>query len=249
MKKLFLGVALFMGMLTGCNSQDHSANQDGGGKSLEPVEVTIKTEPEKINPNEEVKIIALVTQGKEKVADANEVKFEIWKSEQEDHSMKPAHNDGKGIYSITTSFKEDGHYFITAHVTARSMHTMPNKEITVGTPVEEHSEAGEHHHSDEHHHDSSVSIELLGDKPFHVNKETILTALVKHENTPLTNAKVTFEVWAGEEQKHEWIDAKETGGGKYTAAKTFTRTGAYHVQIHVENDELHEHNVIMFEVK
>ena len=82
--------------------------------------------------NEEVVNEALVTQGDEEVKDANEVKFEIWKSGQEEHKKIIGKHQGNGIYSITKTFQEEGDYSIIAHVTARDMHNMPKKDIIVG---------------------------------------------------------------------------------------------------------------------
>jgi hypothetical protein len=128
MRKLLLGILLLFGMLTGCSNQSDTTP----GKEPQMVDVAIKFVPEKINPNEEAKIEAVVTQGKDKVSDANEVKFEIWKTGQDQHEMIEGKNEGKGVYSVKKTFSESGNYFVTAHVTARNLHTMPNKEFTVG---------------------------------------------------------------------------------------------------------------------
>lgn len=128
MRKILLGFILFSGVLAGCSNQSDTTS----GKEPQMVEVSIKFVPEKIKPNEKEKIEAIVTQGKDKVSDANEVKFEIWKTGQDQHEMLEARNEGKGVYSINKTFPDNGQYFVTAHVTARSMHTMPNQGFTVG---------------------------------------------------------------------------------------------------------------------
>jgi len=244
LKKIFLGLALVAGILAGCaggNEQEKSGNT----KPLEPIDVIIVT-PDKIDPNKEVEIKAEVTQGKDKVDDAKEVKFEIWKNGTENHTMTPGKNEGKGVYSAAYTFKESGTYSITSHVTARDMHSMPTKQVTVGMTS---GEEAEHHDDHDHHSDTGISIVLEGNKVFPLNKEVTMTALIKQKDVPLTGANITFEVWRGEEQKHEWVDAKELGDGKYSINKTFSSTGMFHVQVHVKKGELHEHNVIMFDVK
>ncbi|MDR7001736.1 FixH family protein [Neobacillus niacini] len=130
MKKIMIGLAVLLGLLAGCSNQSGS-NATNSSDMPQEVKVAIKLVPENIQVNEKAKIEAIVTQGKEKVSDADEVKFEFWKSGQDKHDMLKAKNEGKGVYSITKTFKENGQYFVTAHVTARDMHTMPNQKFTV----------------------------------------------------------------------------------------------------------------------
>ena len=77
MKKLLITLFIAMLALAGCNTKsDEKAKKD---KMPEEVKVEVKTNPETIKPNEKVEVQAIVTQGKEKVTDADDVKFEIWK--------------------------------------------------------------------------------------------------------------------------------------------------------------------------
>ena len=112
------------------------------------VDVKISTEPKNIMPGEEVTVQAHVTQGEENVNDADYVTFEIWKKgeepeEPEEYDIENIDDyysnigiegelQGEGIYSIKTTFEEEGIYYVTAHVTARGMHNMPKKELIVG---------------------------------------------------------------------------------------------------------------------
>ncbi|SFA80620.1 MULTISPECIES: FixH family protein [unclassified Bacillus (in: firmicutes)] len=254
MKFKILGIVMFVFFLAACSSnEDHSNHKNHNAQNLELIDVEVKLTPETLKANEEVKIEAVVTQGKEKVADAKEVKFEIWQSGQEDHEMLKAKNDGKGIYSISKTFTEDGQYFVTAHVTARGLHAMPKKEITVGTPVATNDSHDENHesatHEEEHHHDSELTIDLKNTTEFKANEQAKLNAVVMNADSALSDAKITFEVWEGAEGKPQWIDAKEEGNGLYTAPITFPQAGSYHVQVHVKKDELHDHKVFMFDVK
>jgi hypothetical protein len=120
---LFLSLCVLF-VLAGC-SKDEKLDE-----LPEFVEVVIKT-PETINVNEEVVIEALVTQGDEKVEDAEKVEFELWKSDQETHEKILGEHQGNGIYTIKKTFQEAGDYFVIAHVTARDMHNMPKKEFRV----------------------------------------------------------------------------------------------------------------------
>lgn len=94
------------------------------------VEVVIET-PETIKVNEEVVIKVLVTQGDEKVEDADKVEFEINKSGEETSEKIIGRHKGDGIYFITKTFQDVGEYSVIAHVTARDMYNMPKKEFTV----------------------------------------------------------------------------------------------------------------------
>jgi hypothetical protein len=251
MKRMMAGIILVIGLMAGCSGQNGSKQQEDSSKPQEMLEVAIEIVPETINPNEEVKIKAIVTQGKEKVPDANEVKFEIAKQGQEKHELIEAKNEGKGVYSINKVFPEAGQYSVTSHVTARDMHSMPNKEFTVGTQAAADGITSDDHggeHNGEHHHGGDLAIEFNKGTGFNVNKDTVLSAVVKHEDAPLTNADVKFEVWAGEDKNHEWIDAKEGENGVYSGSVTFKKSGTHHVQIHVEKDEIHDHKVEMFDV-
>jgi hypothetical protein len=90
---------------------------------------------------------------------------------------------------------------VTAHVTARSMHNMPSEKITVGNPAGTGSET-EHQHSDTtdshengettegNHHHSHVSIDLDTNQDFKVDQKVNLSAQIKNENQPLTDAAV-----------------------------------------------------------
>ncbi|WP_180954131.1 FixH family protein [Bacillus sp. M6-12] len=129
MKQIILILISLIFVMAGCSKDEKPAEND---KVPELIDVVIKM-PETLKANVSVNIQAAVTQGNEKVDDADEVKFEIGKAGQEDTEMIPAKHQGKGVYAIKYTFTEDGKYTVVAHVTARSMHNMPKKEISVGT--------------------------------------------------------------------------------------------------------------------
>ncbi|NLP49647.1 FixH family protein [Bacillus sp. RO1] len=265
MKKLILFISLLSLMiLAACGSTNNNENTNGNKDEVPSmVEVEIKL-PEAVEPNQEVKIEALVTQGEENVDDASEVKFEVWKQGQEaDHEMVVASNDGSGIYSIMKTFEEEGFYYVVAHTTARDMHVMPRVELTVGNPEpsekeEEHEEEGHSHdhetheetdHNEHHGHESSLNMTLNPTDAVKANQEITLSTEIKEEDVALTDATVRFEIWHEDSEKHEFVDAKEVSDGVYEAKATMKESGLHYVQIHVEKDELHEHQQEELEVE
>ncbi len=100
------------------------------------LDVQLTASPEKAQLNEEVTFEAKVTYGTEEVEDADEVKFEIWRSQAEEHEKIVVEHGERGIYRLKKAFSEEGTYYIIAHVTARSMHNMPKVEFVVGSPSE-----------------------------------------------------------------------------------------------------------------
>lgn len=77
-------------------------------------------------------IQAHVTQGDENIDNADDMEFEIWMEGQEEHFKVPGESQVEGIYSIEKEFKDEGIYYVIAHVTARGMHTMPKHQFVVG---------------------------------------------------------------------------------------------------------------------
>lgn len=96
--------------------------------------VELSVHPEKGKVNQPISFEAKVTQGTEKVTDADEVTFEIWRSNAKKHEKFDIKQPTKGIYQLKRAFKQEGTYYIISHVTARGMHTMPKKEFVVGKP-------------------------------------------------------------------------------------------------------------------
>lgn len=101
----------------------------------EMVNVSLSVNPNPGQPNKPITFEAKVTQGKEKINDAD-VTFEIWRSKDEKHVKISIKHAEDGVYRLEKSFQQEGTYYIISHVTARDMHNMPKKEFTVGTPSE-----------------------------------------------------------------------------------------------------------------
>jgi hypothetical protein len=254
MKKGLFGFILILIALVGCSNdkQDTQLNDP----MPEMIEVSIEA-PETVGLNEEVYLRATVTQGTDKVDDANEVTFELQKTGEEEHEKIEAVNEGEGVYSIKKTFTENGVFTVIAHVTARSMHSMPRVEMTVGNPEE--PAATENHpdtdikeksgHDHGHgHQDTGLIIDFNQSEIFSVDQESILETTIMDETTPLVGAKVRFEVIPEDESKKQWLDSKENGEGNYSAPITFTEKGTYHIQIHVNKGDIHEHKIVMIQV-
>lgn len=251
MKKfIVLLLSCFLIFMVGCSKGNQE--KDNLDKQ-EKIEVTILT-PEKINPNAEISIEALVTQEGEKIEDADEVQFEIGKSGQDEKEMINGKQKGNGVYSAKYTFKEDGTYNIVAHVTARDMMDMPQKEVIVGKPenaegdLQQH-QAGEGEPGNQDENESDISIDFTANETILVNKDITLSANIKTEKQPFNEARVRFEIWHENEEKHEFIETTEISSGKYNLTKKFATPGIYHVKVHYEKDDIHGHQEESIEVK
>lgn len=131
MRKCFLFMLAFIIIiLTACseNKGEEAENLD----ELKALEVEFEI-PETAEVGETILLKAIVTYGDEKVENADEVKFEYWEGENEDDSTTiESTNNGDGTYTAEITFERGGVFSIYAHTTARDMHTMPKKSITVG---------------------------------------------------------------------------------------------------------------------
>lgn len=124
---LFLFLLLLF-VLASCNQAKQSNN------SLQILDVKLSISPVKGEVNKPITFKAKVTQGKENVNDADEVKFEIWRSKDPKHVSTIIKHAKNGAYQLEKSFTQEGTYYIISHVTARGMHTMPKKEFIIGKP-------------------------------------------------------------------------------------------------------------------
>lgn len=96
-----------------------------------PIEAEIKITPQQIKVDEAVSFSVTVKQAGEPVDDANEVKFEIWQKDQDNHEFINAEHKGSGVYATTKKFAEAGDYYVMHHVTAREFHSMKKTQFTV----------------------------------------------------------------------------------------------------------------------
>ena len=234
-----LSVAVALAACGQDNGNEAENNSTAEETQVETLDVALDT-PENVEKGEKVTFTATVTQGEEKVDDADEVMFEVWKEgSKEESEMIEASHDGDGVYSADKQLDEAGKYFVQSHVTARDLHTMPKNEIMVGSEEEAASESHEH----EHEHESDVSIHLMKPEDMKANEEVSLMVHLQRDDSALTDADVRFEISKVDEEKAEWVDAKEMKDGEYEGATSFKEAGDYTVTTHVENDEgLHEHS-------
>ncbi|PLT29433.1 FixH family protein [Peribacillus deserti] len=253
MKKqtLILLICLFT-VLAGCGKDKTKNTDEKEAKTPEMLNVDLDV-PAAAAVDEEIEFSAKITQGAEPVEDADEVKFEIRKSDSTKSEMITVKEHSKGVYSLKKKFAENGVYTVTSHVTARDMHSMPSKQIKVGSPEAEgedhhsHSEGNEEAHG--HHHGGDVSIYFHSPEDIIVNKPVTFAAHIQNENQPLEKAKVRFEIWKMDEEKHEFLSTSEKGKGEYSLSNTFKSPGTYGVVVHVEKEEIHEHKEQEFIVK
>jgi hypothetical protein len=234
--------------IAGCGTTEEKQESNSGVEEIMPVAVEISIHPSPIEVNSEVTFEAAVTQGDEKVEDASEVEFEIWKNDEENHEKIKGEHLGNGIYSIKKSFANVGAYHVIAHVQARDMHTMPQRDFDVVDLTAMQTETDtktEHQHAAEgdHHHGTELLIHFMSNEDIRVNEESALQAHITYKDAPLQGANVRFEVWPDGQEKHEFIDAVENKIGEYSALKTFNEKGQYNVKVHVEkkDNDIHEH--------
>lgn len=123
---LLFAIAL---ILSGCS--------EGKTKDQLPkmLNVDLQILPKSAEVNELVTFQAKVTYGDEIVTDADDVTFEIWRADQEKTESFEVPHSTDGLYQYKKKFDEEGTYYVYAHVTARSMHTMPKEEFYIGTPT------------------------------------------------------------------------------------------------------------------
>lgn len=137
MMKLWLRrglIGLIMGMtLAGCSGDEHKGmNMSAAGSSMEPIKVELSWSPEEVTAGSKVSFKAVVTQEGKPVDDAKEVMFEITDAADKNKKIEiEGTSDGEGAYVGENTFEEAGKFTVISHVTARTQHSMPSKELTV----------------------------------------------------------------------------------------------------------------------
>lgn len=238
-------VGLVVLVLGACGSGANDSAKEADEDIPKPLDVQLEVQ-ETADVDETVTLKATVTQGDEKVTDADEVEFEVWEDgKKEDGEMIEATNNEDGTYEAETSFGHDGAFTVQVHVTARGQHTMPKQSVTVGEGA---PEGHEHEGAD---HVEGFSMHFMKPEDVKNSKEEELVVHVEYEDEALEGAKVRYEIWNYDvSDDHDWIDAKESEAGEYVANYTFEQSGMYTIQIHVEDDEdLHEHEEYEIEVQ
>lgn len=254
-------------MLTACGQEENneSGMQSVNDLNLDPLDAELLI-PEEADPGEEVSLQVLVTQGEEQVDDASEVTFEVWMDgEKSESQMIEAELPGEeGVYEITHLFTEEKVYYIQPHVTARGSHVMPVGEIIVGdATVEEesgeengHIDASDDHEESNHenggHNDSlheHLDLRWTTEEQASVNEEVTLSVEVDWKDDAWTDGRTQFEVWKHGDEQHEWLAAVEADSGSYETVHVFEETGEYHIIVHLEDEEIHEHVQFSIEIE
>lgn len=228
-------------VLSACNSESDNTSEETE-EALPMLEVEFEL-PEAAGVDEEIAMEAVVTYGDEKVKDADEVMFEFWEKGNEDDSTKiEAKNNKDGTYTARTTFDRDGVFEMYAHVTARDLHTMPKKSITVGEGASEENGHATVDDEQEQAHADGFAMHFMEPENIKVDADTGLMVHLQMEEENFEGADVQFEIWNDDvSDKHEWVEAEEVEPGEYTGAHTFAETGTYSIQIHVTDDNgLHE---------
>ncbi|NLR44679.1 FixH family protein [Priestia megaterium] len=123
MKKLSMLLIILVIAVVGCSKGNEQKSQEVKGA----IQV-----PQTIHANKTVSIEVLVTQGDQKIENADAVQIQVEKEGYINQEMIDAKHEGNGIYSTDYTFKEDGDYTITAHVTIKGDMKMFTKKVTVG---------------------------------------------------------------------------------------------------------------------
>ncbi|GAB2532270.1 FixH family protein [Gracilibacillus alcaliphilus] len=251
MKKLLFLIISLIFFIAACGNDQE--DESGADPIEEAQSIAVDFElPETAETGESVELKSTVTYGEEElVTDAEEMYYEYWNVEDEENTTSiESTNNEDGTYTAEVVFEQPGTYEIYAHTTARELHTMPKKSITIeGEALAEsddkHEEAEESHdHGDEHDHHHHPDFEIHVNEPGHVttNEETVLTVELQMNNEPYEGARVRYEVIPEGSETHDWIETEETEQGTYSATHAFTQTGDHEVVVHVTDDDgLHEH--------
>ncbi len=249
MKKMMTRFGVVFGLIglfvLGACGTEKEAESAAVPQSMEPVEaeLTVAATAEK---EETVPLSVKVTQDGQPVDDADEIKFEVWKNgAKEESDMIKATLTKDGVYEAETTFAEEAVYTVQVHVTARSMHTMPTTNVTVGHP----ETAAEAEEDSDHHHHAGADI-TLDPKEATAGEEQPFMVHVMIEEEMLAGADVQLEIFQDGAEKHEWVKLEEAEAGMYKGSYTFTESGAYNVQVHVtKGHDIHEHVMETVDVK
>ncbi|MGG0575349.1 FixH family protein [Priestia aryabhattai] len=123
MKKLSMLLIILVIAVVGCSKGNHQRSKEVKG------EIQV---PQTIHSNKPVSIEVLVTQGDKKIENADAAQIQVEKEGYINQEMIDAKHQDNGAYSTDYTFKEDGEYTITAHVTIKGDMKMFTKKVTVG---------------------------------------------------------------------------------------------------------------------
>ncbi|MDR7318576.1 FixH family protein [Brevibacillus nitrificans] len=242
MKRYFFSLlCVFAFFVSACGQNQ----QETSLPSSDPIEADFSFQPTEPAKGEPITFSVKVTQKGEAVNDAKEVKFEWWKDGQEQHVTIPAALQADGVYTAQQTIDEPGSYFVYYHVTARDFHNMQKVAFTVKDPSAGSSQAHEHGNpsasSQNDHHASGVDFHFMPEEPTKAGQPASFMVHLMKDNQAIAKAKVKYEIWQGNDEKHMYVEAEETAPGQYSATATLPSAGSYTVNVHVEKGEVHDH--------
>lgn len=235
--RLVIGVVMLI-VLSACGSGQQAEQSSTSSVSLHPIEVTIML-PDSLEPNQQTTLRTLVTQGEEKVNDAHEVVFEIWKQGEEHQELK-AELEGDGVYAVDTTFEEKGIYYMISHVTARQMHNMPKKQFTVGdvTVTDQPEEKND-----------DLLIHVTPKQELVAESAISFTTFLEKDQEEIVGALVEYAIINDNGDTLTYVTAEEKAPGQYVGDVTFPKQGTYNLAVHVRKDELRKHIKKSFDVQ
>ena len=154
-------------------------------------------------------------------------------------------NEKDGNYTAETSFDQDGFFHIpSACNSGEHKHNYAcGTKVTVGDGGEYEETSGHDYHT------KGFAMHFMKPTNVEAGAEKALLVHIELDETPLEEAKVRYEISRESSEQHDWVDTKENAAGEYEAMYTFEEAEDYTIIIHVENDELHEHEDHVIEVK
>ncbi len=185
---------LALALLAACGSGDTEQNSDNAEEEIKELKVDFEV-PKTAEVDETVQLKATVTYGDEKVKDAEEMEFEYWEKGNEDNStMIESTNNEDGTYTAEVSFDKDGVYEMYAHTTARDMHTMPKKSITIGDGESSEQEDKNDDEGHDHGNNQAEGFGMHFAKPDSIKagEETDLTVHLQMADNPLEKRQCPF---------------------------------------------------------
>ncbi|WP_202080569.1 FixH family protein [Caldalkalibacillus salinus] len=93
--------------------------------------------PPDLNVGQQYELQANFTEREREVPDIEEVTFTLWKNGEESEERILSEDEGQGVYTIHTSFEEEGLYFVKVTASTEDSRVMPTKRLVVGDISEE----------------------------------------------------------------------------------------------------------------
>ncbi|TVP85974.1 MAG: hypothetical protein EA344_04135 [Alkalicoccus sp.] len=106
-----------------------------------------------------------------------------------------------------------------------------------------HEESSDHDHP--LHENMDIAWNTTEELP--VDEPAVISIDVTWEEEAWENGDIRLEVWQHGDEERTWFEAEETEPGTYKKETTLEESGTYHVMVHLEDEEIHEHVQYEFE--